>query len=217
MRLALSADGETHASAASYNNHWGVPLSLARCPAEREIRRVRDRHEPCRRDHAADATGAPARRHRHRDRAGASGIFRLARKNRRRQGGDFCRASSRAAPPCSTATTRNTPGSPPPPRRRASPASSPSASTRKPRRGLCATRCKPNSSTVEADILGQHVTYKLGAPGRHLVLNSLAVLAAVRARRRRSRARRARARQASARDRPRRPRRARACRAAARC
>jgi UDP-N-acetylmuramoyl-tripeptide--D-alanyl-D-alanine ligase len=33
-------------------------------------------------------------------------------------------------------------------------------------------------STVEADILGQPVTYKLGAPGRHLVLNSLAVLAA---------------------------------------
>jgi len=33
LRLALSAGGETHASAASYNNHWGVPLSLARCPA----------------------------------------------------------------------------------------------------------------------------------------------------------------------------------------
>src|SRR3954471_10106489 len=32
LRLALSADGATHASAASYNNHWGVPLSLARCP-----------------------------------------------------------------------------------------------------------------------------------------------------------------------------------------
>jgi UDP-N-acetylmuramoyl-tripeptide--D-alanyl-D-alanine ligase len=32
LRLALSSDGETHASAASYNNHWGVPLSLARCP-----------------------------------------------------------------------------------------------------------------------------------------------------------------------------------------
>ncbi|HYN00250.1 MAG TPA: UDP-N-acetylmuramoylalanyl-D-glutamyl-2,6-diaminopimelate--D-alanyl-D-alanine ligase [Aestuariivirgaceae bacterium] len=30
LRLALSAEGETHASAASYNNHWGVPLSLAR-------------------------------------------------------------------------------------------------------------------------------------------------------------------------------------------
>ncbi|HWC91985.1 MAG TPA: Mur ligase family protein, partial [Pseudolabrys sp.] len=35
-----------------------------------------------------------------------------------------------------------------------------------------------DSSTIEADILGQHMTYKLGAPGKHLVLNSLAVLAA---------------------------------------
>jgi UDP-N-acetylmuramoyl-tripeptide--D-alanyl-D-alanine ligase len=34
LRLALAADGETHASAASYNNHWGVPLSLARLPPE---------------------------------------------------------------------------------------------------------------------------------------------------------------------------------------
>jgi len=33
LRLALSQDGETHASAASYNNHWGVPLSLARLPS----------------------------------------------------------------------------------------------------------------------------------------------------------------------------------------
>ena len=33
-------------------------------------------------------------------------------------------------------------------------------------------------STIEARILGQSVTYRLGAPGRHLALNSLAVLAA---------------------------------------
>ena len=33
LRLALSKDGETHASIASYNNQWGVPLSLARCPS----------------------------------------------------------------------------------------------------------------------------------------------------------------------------------------
>src|SRR5262249_36530772 len=33
LRLALANSGETHASAASYNNHWGVPLSLARLPA----------------------------------------------------------------------------------------------------------------------------------------------------------------------------------------
>src|ERR1700761_2113583 len=33
LRSVLSAQGETHASVASFNNHWGVPLSLARCPA----------------------------------------------------------------------------------------------------------------------------------------------------------------------------------------
>jgi len=37
---------------------------------------------------------------------------------------------------------------------------------------------QPDSSTVQARILGADVTYKLGAPGKHLVLNSLAVLAA---------------------------------------
>jgi UDP-N-acetylmuramoyl-tripeptide--D-alanyl-D-alanine ligase len=34
MRLALSRQGETHASVASYNNHWGVPLTLARFPRD---------------------------------------------------------------------------------------------------------------------------------------------------------------------------------------
>ncbi len=32
LRAALGACGETHASAASFNNHWGVPLTLARFP-----------------------------------------------------------------------------------------------------------------------------------------------------------------------------------------
>lgn len=34
LRVALSASGLTHASAASYNNHWGVPLTLSRLPRE---------------------------------------------------------------------------------------------------------------------------------------------------------------------------------------
>jgi UDP-N-acetylmuramoyl-tripeptide--D-alanyl-D-alanine ligase len=33
LRIALGASGLAHASAASYNNHWGVPLTLARMPA----------------------------------------------------------------------------------------------------------------------------------------------------------------------------------------
>lgn len=32
LRLCLSACGPTHASEKSYNNHWGVPLTLARMP-----------------------------------------------------------------------------------------------------------------------------------------------------------------------------------------
>ena len=37
LRAILSDQGRTHASAASYNNHWGVPLTLARMPAETEF------------------------------------------------------------------------------------------------------------------------------------------------------------------------------------
>jgi UDP-N-acetylmuramoyl-tripeptide--D-alanyl-D-alanine ligase len=33
LRAMLAASGPTHASAASYNNHWGVPLTLSRMPA----------------------------------------------------------------------------------------------------------------------------------------------------------------------------------------
>ena len=38
MLAAVLADqGRTHASVASYNNHWGVPLTLARMPADTEF------------------------------------------------------------------------------------------------------------------------------------------------------------------------------------
>src|SRR5215213_2958527 len=32
LRVALAASGLTHSSVASFNNHWGVPLTLARMP-----------------------------------------------------------------------------------------------------------------------------------------------------------------------------------------
>ncbi len=34
LRHVLSPSGKVHASVASYNNHWGVPLTLARMPAD---------------------------------------------------------------------------------------------------------------------------------------------------------------------------------------
>jgi UDP-N-acetylmuramoyl-tripeptide--D-alanyl-D-alanine ligase len=37
LRLALAAVGTTHAAEKSYNNHWGVPLTLARMPADAQF------------------------------------------------------------------------------------------------------------------------------------------------------------------------------------
>lgn len=37
LRAMLTAQGRTHASVASYNNHWGVPLTLARMPKDTEF------------------------------------------------------------------------------------------------------------------------------------------------------------------------------------
>lgn len=36
-RLALTGQGRVHAAEASYNNHWGVPLTLARMPADTDF------------------------------------------------------------------------------------------------------------------------------------------------------------------------------------
>jgi UDP-N-acetylmuramoyl-tripeptide--D-alanyl-D-alanine ligase len=37
LRAVLSVEGKTHAAEASYNNHWGVPLTLARMPQDTEF------------------------------------------------------------------------------------------------------------------------------------------------------------------------------------
>ena len=94
------AMAQTHASAASYNNHWGVPLTLARMPAT-----ARYGVFEIGMNHAGEIAplsraGAPACRDHHHDRAGASRIFPLDRGDRRRQGGDLlgARAGRRRHP-----------------------------------------------------------------------------------------------------------------------
>ena len=37
LRAILSGQGKTHAAEASYNNHWGVPLTLARLPVDADF------------------------------------------------------------------------------------------------------------------------------------------------------------------------------------
>jgi len=178
LRIALSADGAVHASAASYNNHWGVPLSLARCPetAAYAVLEVGMNHpgeiEPLSRlvrPHIAIITtvepvhleffksvaaiaDAKAEIFAGLEPGGAAVLNRdnsqFARLKQAAQAAGVVRIVSFGEHPEADARL---------------------------------TRCalQPESSTVEANVLGDAVTYKLGAPGRHVVLNSLAVLATV--------------------------------------
>jgi UDP-N-acetylmuramoyl-tripeptide--D-alanyl-D-alanine ligase len=177
LRLALSADGETHASAASYNNHWGVPLSLARLAASTKyaVFEIGMNHAgeitpltKLVRPHVAIVTAiAPV----HLEYFGSlqkiadakaeiflgvelGGAAVLNRDNH--QYAQLVKAARAAG------VTRIV-----------SFGASAKADARLKRHSLHAA-----VSTVEARILGRNVTYKIGAPGRHLVLNSLAVLAA---------------------------------------
>jgi UDP-N-acetylmuramoyl-tripeptide--D-alanyl-D-alanine ligase len=177
LRLALAADGETHASAASYNNHWGVPLSLARLPASAkyavfeigmshagEITPLTQLVRP----HVAIVTTIEPV---HLEYFGSlakiadakaeifAGIEPGGAAVLNRDNGQYARlaAAAKAAGV----------------KRIVSFGEHAQADAQLMRHSLHA-----ECSTVQARILGQDVTYKLGAPGLHLVLNSLAVLAA---------------------------------------
>ena len=177
LRLALSADGTTHASAASYNNHWGVPLSLARCPAEAKyaVFEIGMNHAgeitpltKLVRPHVAIVTAVEAV---HLEYFGSLEKIADAKAEIflgvepggaaviNRDNAQYARLR-RAAKAAGVARIIGF-------------GEHARAEARLKRYALHA-----DCSTVEACILGQNVTYKLGAPGRHLVLNSLAVLAA---------------------------------------
>ena len=178
LRLALSADGETHASVASYNNHWGVPLSLARWPASAKyaVFEIGMNHAgeitpltKLVRPHVAIVTSIEPV---HLEFFGSlekiadakaeifSGVEAGGAAVLNRDNAQFARLASAAK---SAGVQRVV-----------SFGEDGSAEAR-----LLRVSLQPDSSTVDASILGQPVTYKLGTPGRHLVLNSLAVLAAV--------------------------------------
>jgi UDP-N-acetylmuramoyl-tripeptide--D-alanyl-D-alanine ligase len=176
LRLALSKDGEAHASVASYNNHWGVPLSLARCPASAHyaVLEMGMNHageiEPLSRlacPHVAIITTiAPV----HLEFFGslaniadakaeiflgleADGAAVLNRDN-----SQFAHLKRRAKEAGVA--------------RIVSFGEHEKADAR-----LIKSALHADCSTVQAQILGTELTYKIGAPGRHVVHNSLAVLA----------------------------------------
>jgi UDP-N-acetylmuramoyl-tripeptide--D-alanyl-D-alanine ligase len=177
LRLALSKDGETHASIASYNNHWGVPLSLARCPssARYAVFEMGMNHQGeiaplsrlVRPQVAIITTIAPV----HLEFLGSlaniadakAEIFLGVPANGaaviNRDIGQFAQLKGRAQQAGITHVI--------------SFGEHAEADARLIKCALHA-RC----STVEAEIFGTQFSYKIGAPGRHLIINSLAVLAA---------------------------------------
>ena len=104
---ARRSDGETHASAASYNNHWGVPLTLARCPRPRTTRVFEIGMNHARRNHAADASwcGRTWRSSPRSSRCISNSSIRSRRSPRPRP--RYSPGSSPAARPSSIATIRN--------------------------------------------------------------------------------------------------------------
>ncbi|MFZ1884489.1 MAG: UDP-N-acetylmuramoylalanyl-D-glutamyl-2,6-diaminopimelate--D-alanyl-D-alanine ligase [Rhodoplanes sp.] len=178
LRLALRADGETHASSASFNNHWGVPLSLARMPKTARygvfeigmshageitpLTRLVRPHvavvtaiEPVHLeffDGVAGIADAKAEIFLGVEPGGAAVI--------NRDNPYFARLKRRAT----QAGIAHIVGFGEHARAQAR---------------LIKCVAQPDGSAVEAEILGNRVAYRIGAPGRHLVLNSLAVLAAM--------------------------------------
>jgi UDP-N-acetylmuramoyl-tripeptide--D-alanyl-D-alanine ligase len=178
LRLALGADGETHASAASYNNHWGVPLSLARCPstAKYAVFEIGMNHAgeitpltQMVRPHVAIVTAIEPV---HLEYFGSlekiadakaeifSGLEPGGAAVLNRDSGQYARLAA-AAKQAGVARIVTF------------------GEHKQADAQLLRHSLQADSSTVQARILGADVTYKLGAPGKHLVLNSLGVLAAV--------------------------------------
>ncbi len=177
LRCVLSAQAPTHAAVASFNNHWGVPLTLARCPQKNSfaVYEIGMNHageiEPLVkmvRPHVAVVTtvepvhleflgsveaiaDAKAEIFLGLEPGGAAVLNldnpQFARLKQKAQAAHIERIVTFGEDAQADARLLN-------------------------------LSLHPNSSAIHANILGHDVTYKLGMPGRHMAMNSLAVLAA---------------------------------------
>ncbi|HZU90069.1 MAG TPA: UDP-N-acetylmuramoyl-tripeptide--D-alanyl-D-alanine ligase, partial [Stellaceae bacterium] len=179
LRLALSVCGPTAASAGSLNNHWGVPLSLARLPAEAAygvfelgmnhageiaaLTRLVRPHvavvttvEPAHLGFFPSVEAIADAKAEIFEGLEPGGIAVLYRDN------PYYERLAAAARRCGAAVL-----------------SFGAAADAAVRLAECALR--PDGSTVAATLAGAPLRYELQVPGRHWVTNSLAVLAAAHA------------------------------------
>ena len=181
LALVLGTAGTTHASVASYNNHWGVPLTLARMPEKARfgVFEIGMNHAdeitplvamvqphvaivinvaPVHLEHFADGLAGIAR-------AKAeifSGVVKggLAVINRDTPHFELLAALARESPARHILTF----------------GAADDADAR-----LVSAEVFPEGTYVEAVVLGEHLKFRIGAPGRHFAENALAVLLAARA------------------------------------
>ena len=180
LNVALSASGLTHASAASFNNHWGVPLTLSRMPRDAaygvfeigmnhmgEITPLVKMVRP----HIAIVTIVAAS---HLGNFNSideiaqakAEIFSGLEKNGTaiiNRDSHYFEMLAKIAKTCDAKTIIGF-------------GKHSEADVRLERVALHSTCC-----CITANVMGEMVTYKLGLPGEHMALNSLAVLAAVKA------------------------------------
>ncbi|WP_269580894.1 UDP-N-acetylmuramoylalanyl-D-glutamyl-2,6-diaminopimelate--D-alanyl-D-alanine ligase [Roseibium sp. Sym1] len=178
LRLTLEPSGKVHASVASFNNHWGVPLTLARMPADTDfgvfeigmnhageitplVKMVRPHVaiittvQPVHLEFFDSVEQIAKAKAEIFDGLEPGGIAVLNRDNLQFDLLKFLAATKGIA-------TIHTFGENP----------AADSHTQK-------VVSYPAGSSVDASILGQEITYKIGAPGKHHVKNSLAVLTAV--------------------------------------
>lgn len=180
LRLALSRQGKTHSPVASYNNHWGVPLTLCRTPADvayavyeigmsnpGEILPLAKLVRP---QVSIITTIQPVHLAAFQSLEGIAeekaGVFwelepgGTAIVNADIPQAELLERIAKAGPAGRVIRFGE----------------SPDADVR-----LVSCALRSDVSTVDAMVMGKPVTYRLGSPGKHIVLNSLAVLAAVEA------------------------------------
>jgi len=177
LRLVLGRQGETHASAASYNNHWGVPLSLALMPQSAKFGVFEIGM-----NHAGEITPLTKLVRPH-----VAIVTTIAPVHLEFFGTLEAIADAKAeiflgVEPGGTAVL-NADNPQFAHLKRAAQVAGVKHIVAFGESGgadahLAKVSLQAETSTVQASILGRDVTYKLGAPGRHVVENSLAVLAA---------------------------------------
>jgi UDP-N-acetylmuramoyl-tripeptide--D-alanyl-D-alanine ligase len=177
LKLALAPSGSVHASAKSFNNHWGVPLSLANMPKE-----IRFGVFEIGMNHAGEIAALTRLVRPHIAIVTTVAPVHLGFFRSMDEIADAKAEIFRGLEPDGTAIIN---------------CDSPYferlkrhalghgakivgfGETQGAEARLIGVELGPDGSDITADILGQTISYRLGAPGRHLAQNSLAVLAAV--------------------------------------